>query len=154
MFNIDDKIKNLIKNKKEKVDEIATSLLKELDSMDDWIVSYDDGINLRHKRFNLRVRICGITHADLLAPSNVDFPLKYRLKLKKKIKAIYHYNEFQTLSFVADVANGKYPFHIICRKIPEWLIENDPHAEGYITKGNIIYFTDESLAMAYKLAHD
>lgn len=131
--------------KKEKIDAICKDLLEKLSKIEDWIKTGNHGVE--HKNYNLEV------YGHIIRrPRQIDIPMKWRRRIKHKIKKIYHYYAMRSLSFLHDVILDKYPLHdrITDKDRKEWLKENANEGD-YITDSYWYYFKNESLAVAYKL---
>lgn len=146
--------KNKQAKKLEKVLEkqIYSDLLKELDDPKKWFIGVDN--HIKHKENNICISEGKKLSIHLYQPLKVKFSLIKSIKIRHRLKIIKQVEKNKNLQFVIDVVCGKYPIYenlnnIACKK---WLYENDPEKMGYVIKNGNIYFTDQSLAVAYKLS--
>ena len=124
---------------------VAEKLSKQLDNIDDW--KDDDGEYIRHKIHNIRIRKDRIS-----SPEHMWIPFWWQGRIKKKIKKIYRKYEIERLSFICDNLDGKYYLylHNLSNEQKAWFKENATE-DQYINRDGIIYISDATLAMAYKL---
>ena len=105
--------------KKQKIDVICRDLLEKLDNTTDWKTAGNNGVI--HKEYNIEV----YEHL-IIRPERVRIPRKWKKKIRRKLKKIYHHFRMQELCFLHDVILGKYPLHVWITddEKKEWLKEN------------------------------
>lgn len=139
MFGIFDK-------KDSEVERVVERLSKKLENFDEWNVN---GIGVIHKSYNLKVSKYWISE-----PESVQIPRRWRKIVKKQIMIIHREHEKEMLGFVYDVLDDKYPYQSYPNYVRDierdWLLENAKE-DQYVVRGNYVYFSDETLAMAFKL---
>jgi len=135
---------DIFKGDPEKI-RVAEKLSERLDNMDDWEDS--DGDFIKHKTYNIRVR-----SGQIANPEYMWIPYWCNRIIRKKIRKIYRKFELEKLSFIYDNLDGKYCMHLyrLSDEQKLWFKENATD-DQYIERGGVIYISDDTLAMAYKL---
>lgn len=124
---------------------IAEKLSEQLDNIDDWEES--DSGHVKHKIHNIKVRVDKISN-----PEHMWIPFWWKRTIRKKIQKIHRKHEIESLSFIYDNLDGKYYLHLyrLSDEQIAWLKENATE-DQYVVRNGIIYISDDTLAMAYKL---
>lgn len=137
----------LMKEKDPEVERVVKRLSERLDNIDEWKV---DRTGVQHKIYNLET-----TRHWISSPENIRIPKHWGRIIKKQIDIIHREEEKEKLEFVYDLLNDKYPYqsHGIADEYLDWLKEN-ASTDQYVIRGYYIYFSDDTLAMGFKLKFD
>ncbi len=137
----------LMKEKDPEIERVVKRLSEKLDNIDEWEV---DRAGVAHKTYNLETTKHWITN-----PENVKIPRYWGKIIQKQISIIHREREKEKLGFVYDILDDKYPYqrHGVADEYLDWLKENAAE-DQYVIRGYYIYFSDETLAMGFKLKFD